>query len=766
MKSPEYGSKSVEFSAEFLKDLKEPFRVHYPKATAESIINDPARVERLKENFPEFSKNEDSLVDSITLFVEKKFRNYLALSREFAQAREREAASQTSLEDDHRYQDLMMLCWVAGTVEPMLDGDWSIGRVEEIEKILSIDSFTEFQKAQAEEKKAFSPNSFKNQTLGSLNHLHLGPGNGVFMQHLRDSADPDSSKEWREIGLGLALLHNPTETLKPFIKKDLDKGNQAFIQEVLLPALRKTLQEKWFDRKGDRWVPKPGAIFDNNDIYEILKNPAQWLDPEARVVEISTEYENDARTHISPEAYETGLRYMGIYTDEQIKKKRLIFEISYWEFRASVSCAAENRISADELHRQKRTINKAKNELKSLDINPEVFNESTEIRAIKEEIKTLNQSINPKGNESKKSEAEIEAIKAQLKVLGEKLKAARKQILEGYTAEFTPQQGSALREMFTSNFMAALMHPEGGQTTLNLNRYIKANPHNFVPGRFTDLPKLFPGMNFALMSDIRSASHEDDAAFQKDIFYRCKAAAPGDIFFGDGFKQSYSRVMRLPHINKAIKEAEAQMGSGEFYAVVVMDTETHALKNVVVQRKHETGEFTLNDSNSLIRERYDENVYFKPLADFVAAEKDPIAAHTEMLNYARRIMLRLTKEGKDNNILDGEHDRIKVLVKNVMGDSSEQAAYTEDNLKALQSKLIAGIKEIAEGSHRRVGQIVQLSESKFEIYAGGRLDTYPNPSLTVGTKTNRHYQLKMGEVPDMSHFEQPEVVAALERNNI
>ncbi|NCP67179.1 hypothetical protein GW756_03060 [bacterium] len=763
----------VEFSDSFKEDLKEPFRLVFPTATAEAILLQSEKIDLLKYSFNEVNWPEPLTEEKIILFVETKFRAYINLLREHAQAREIEGFRQR-VENDRRHQDLVLLCWVAGTITPILDGDWSIGRVAEIEEILGIDSFIELQEALTLEKNLHSPNS-DTKSLGSFNHLHLGPGDGSFMQHLRDKAPAEISRAWREIGLGYALHHAPTEILSQFLKDGLSLQESAFVEEVLMPGLRSALQKKWFDRHGEQWTPKPGVRFDNNDIYKILTQPAQWLDAEARIVEISTEYENDAKTHITPEAYETGLRYLGLYSDAQIAKKRLIFEASYWDFRASDSCLSANRISKNQLHHERRRIKRAKSQedLKDLTITPEVFKEDPFLTTLKDDIKKVNQALNEERKSAEPSEKKLAEYRDQLKDFGEQVKHRRTEVLSNLQTQFSVAQLQSLRTLFKPEFIIALeQFMQSDSNRLNLNRYIKANPHNFVAGTFVDLPDLIPDLQFDLITDIRSASHENDTDFELDIINRCIKAEPGAIIFGDGFKQSYSRVMRLIHMHRGIASAEEDLNKKSlFRAYVCMDAETHRPKNVVIQKQHEDGTFTIDNPESLLRSRFaNSDTYLKPLDDFVAQEKDPIATQVELLNWARRVALRLTKEGREKNILNGEHDRIKEMVAGLLPNledfSKDEISLQEDLLPAqlheLQLLVTKEVARLMDKNRHRIGWVVALPNGGLELYAGNKLDSYPNPALQLDAKTNRHYALKMEEVPDMSHFERPEVVEALE----
>ena len=224
---PSVESVEIHFSEAFERDvLKESFRRHLPEKTIQALLSSPSKLTLLAKELGQTQ----ATPEAVTRLVEHYFTRYFTKSREVAIVRssgdmERYGSELESFMRSQESQELMLLLGVAGTLTPILDGDWSINRLEEAHQALSVANLGEFKQALALEIAAH--NDDRTLDDNSFRAVDKGTGTGIIPHTQRQNRD--IADIYREQSIGIALHHDPAElVLKNFVKpKRLKVGGEG-----------------------------------------------------------------------------------------------------------------------------------------------------------------------------------------------------------------------------------------------------------------------------------------------------------------------------------------------------------------------------------------------------------------------------------------------------------------------------------------------------------------------------------------------------------
>ncbi len=292
---------------------------------------------------------------------------------------------------------------------------------------------------------------------------------------------------------------------------------------------------------------------------------------------------------------------------------------------------------------------------------------------------------------------------------------------------------------------------------LDLNKHCVTYPQNFVPSEFINLPKIFAPQSFALITSVRSDSHESTEDFIKDIRGNLKLLRPGGILMIDGFKESYSRIYRLKEIQELLSSEKLK---GKYKVKVTLDNETNTPKSVIIQKINPNARLNIDDLDkqaSRLRACFKQNVHFQNI------DKTLQRIDLNLLNIARKRVKNSSEQGVDL-IKTITHEKIEKVVRNILLEHTHAKWDKIDNFflnqKTLNSifggkteiqdlqdaewqELVANVEgaidQIIEETRENVTKITDI---KLERYSPKRNHLFPRkryPKDPEDHPTNRHY---------------------------
>jgi len=392
----------------------------------------------------------------------------------------------------------------------------------------------------------------------------------------------------------------------------------------------------------------------------------------------------------------------------------------------------------------------------------------------KEQTKTLFQSILETSlQEAKKTKMEIKSFSPDDNLDNE---TERKNRINFFKKYFDPKFVDTLLSFeHKGKNGESLFKLQNGE--LDLNKYCHTFPYNFVPSEFVNLDKVFSSNYFALITSVRSDSHESTTDFTKDILGNLKLLQPGGVLLIDGFKESYSRIYRLEEIQNLLSTPNLQ---GKYKIKVILEQETNTPKSVIIQKISKNVRLNLDDlenNTSELRSCFEHNVYFQNIKETLER------IDLNLLNIARKLIKNSSKQGVDL-IKTVTHEKIEEIVRNILLNHAhihwDKLDNFFENEKILDSIFKGEIKirnlnqseweiltdqvnneinQIIQEIRERVSNVILVSKS----YSQDLNHLFTNKNITQSDATNQPKSFKPDQLPTGEFFTSPEFKEGLER---
>lgn len=545
----EVNRNDLSLGTELKATLQEPWRFHYPQETINAILYSKERCMRLAQGLG----LDMSTPEVIQNVIENAFKTRHEAMVEIAKQRSSNPdylPLKGAFNQSKTARTVNFICVVAHTLTPILKGDWSINRTEELKSQIGFDTI-DLEEAGVEFMG--TPEDENND----LVHVHFGPGDGTEMERLRDRSSV--ADKVREIGIGYALHFDPLTILKSRMV-EVESPQTEGVKAVIRETARKALDDRWYKKRVSKGILRAElTTFDCNDLYDIVNSLPALIDAEPRRIPTHIEFENEHIEFVSAETYEALLRFQDVWSEPQIEAKVNIFKRDLLKYKIhelgpQIENDPKNQDLRSEIERLKSELNSLTQSFQSPqkpDLAPEEAELIANLNRNEAARKTLGAKI--KAAIKAKEDEEVAQLKEEGKALAQehkRLKAKTKELYDSLDApafpisnkELTEAQIQFLTDFFSTDFLGELHQSPKNRPDLNFE--VEASPHNFIPSVFTELDQYIPSNSVSIATDSRSESHQNDEDFEATLRKKFTTLRPGGFSVGDGFKQSFTRVMR------------------------------------------------------------------------------------------------------------------------------------------------------------------------------------------------------------------------------